>query len=133
MVRYSSSMSSSMRHDRHGLALAVCGPPCPAGADQVGVLGTPSVPGGGDHEPRPTAAAVDAATQVVLVGPLVGPGGVVRREDVLHRLPGLGVHERLVQPRVGRSSPVVNLTLVVGVAEELVEGGHVRRGTCQAR
>lgn len=106
--------------DGHGLALAVGGPPHSAGADQVGVLGAPPVAGGSEHEPGPTAAAVDTPAQVVLVGSLMGPGDGVRREDVLDLLPGLGIDQRFVEPRVADAA-VVDLTLVVGLPQQPVQ------------
>lgn len=47
--------------DRHGLSPAVGHSSGTTGADEVGIFAAPPISGGGDHQPGPAAAAVDAA------------------------------------------------------------------------
>ena len=56
---------------RHRLALAGGDLARPARADQIEILRSPTISGLGDHQPRTAGAAVDAATQVVIVGALM--------------------------------------------------------------
>ncbi|MDO4646758.1 MAG: hypothetical protein Q4B02_13415 [Propionibacteriaceae bacterium] len=90
--------------------------PMAAGADEV-VVGTAGARGGVLHQQAGTTqAADDGALEVMIVRTLplaVGMSG----QDVLHRLPGGGVHERLVRPGVLHALEGDD-TLVVGVSQQ---------------
>nr|WP_246136619.1 hypothetical protein [Leekyejoonella antrihumi] len=107
---------------KHGLPLAPGRLPGSSGTNEVEVVGTPLVACRGDHESGTAVATEHTATQVVLVGALLVAGLVVRRQQVLHLLPGRGVDEGLVGSGVD-DAPVVDLAFVVGVVQDLVDGG----------
>ena|GEM_PF-3815109 len=84
--------------DEHCLERAVVYP-VPPSADEV-VVGTAGARGGVLHQQAGTAqAADDGALEMMIVRAMPLAVGV-GRQDVLHRLPGGSVHERLMRPGV---------------------------------
>nr|WP_314079382.1 hypothetical protein [uncultured Rothia sp.] len=104
--------------DEHRLEGAVVHPMA-AGADEV-VVGAARARGGVLHQQAGTTqAADDGALEVMIVRTLplaVGMSG----QDVLHRLPGGGVHERLVRPGVLHALEGDD-ALVVGVTQQRLQ------------
>ena len=90
--------------------------PMPPGTNEV-VVGTAGARGGVLHQQTSTTqAADDGALEMMIVHALplaVGMSG----QDVLHRLPGGGVHKRLVCPGVLHALEGDD-ALVVGVTQQ---------------
>ena len=93
--------------------------PVPSSADEV-VVGAAGARGGVLHQQAGTTqAADDGALEMMIVHALalaIGMSG----QDVLHRLPGGSVHERLVRPGVLHSLEGDN-ALVVGVSQQRLQ------------